>query len=247
MRIDILTLRIKTISSLDYSSTVKSKSIDDSIMELNNKKVLFNKHPFLNKRKIKNVDSNILKYEQRRQKEKEEYDIKNKEELGQLDIELGVAMTMLHDSEYDLEILYRDYYKGRNVVFNILMEKNSFQVICIVKPEIYLKENNVFQVSFCDSKYYTQMRYDSLNVLKDFVGENAVWEPFSSSPYDMIVSDSLIVLKSRREYSYKILFYVEKKEWCKDCPLEKDVSMYVPLPFGYVNSSECHKRKPFSF
>lgn len=119
--------------------------------------------------------------------------------------------------------------------------------VCIVKPEIYLKENNVFQVSFCDSKYYTQMRYDSLNVLKDFVGENAVWEPFSSSPYDMIVSDSLIVLKSRREYSYKILFYVEKKEWCKDCPLEKDVSMYVPLPFGYVNSSECHKRKPFSF
>ena len=119
--------------------------------------------------------------------------------------------------------------------------------VCIVKPEIYLKENNVFQVSFCDSKYYTQMRYDSLNVLKDFVGENAVWEPFSSSPYDMIVSDSLIVLKSRCEYSYKILFYVEKKEWCKDCPLEKDVSMYVPLPFGYVNSSECHKRKPFSF
>ena len=119
--------------------------------------------------------------------------------------------------------------------------------VCIVKPEIYLKENNVFQVSFCDSKYYTQMRYDSLNVLKDFVGENAVWEPFSSSPYDMIVSDSLIVLKSRREYADEILFYVEKKEWCKDCPLEKDVSMYVPLPFGYVNSSECHKRKPFSF
>ena len=119
--------------------------------------------------------------------------------------------------------------------------------VCIVKPEIHLKENNVFQVSFCDSKYYTQMRYDSLNVLKDFVGENAVWEPFSSSPYDMIVSDSLIVLKSRREYADEILFYVEKKEWCKDCPLEKDVSMYVPLPFGYVNSSECHKRKPFSF
>ena len=113
-RIDILTLRIKTISSLDYSSTVKSKSIDDSIMELNNKKVLFNKHPFLNKRKIKNVDSNILKYEQRRQKEKEEYDIKNKEELGQLDIELGVAMTMLHDSECDLEILYSDRERLEN-------------------------------------------------------------------------------------------------------------------------------------
>ena len=32
-------------------------------------------------------------------------------------------------SGYDLEILYRDYYKGRNVVFNILLEKKSFQVI----------------------------------------------------------------------------------------------------------------------
>ena len=118
---------------------------------------------------------------------------------------------------------------------------------CIVKPEIYLKENNVFQVSFCDSKYYTQMRYDSLNVLKDFVGENAAWKPLSSSPYDMIVSDSLIVLRSQREYADEVLFYIEKKEWCKDCPLGRDVSVYVWLPFGYINSAVCtQKRDVFS-
>ena len=117
----------------------------------------------------------------------------------------------------------------------------------MVKPDIYLKENNVFQVSFCDSKYYTQMRYDSLNVLKDFVGEKGVWEPFSSSTYDIMVSDSIIALKNRSEYADIILFYVEKKEWCKDCPLEMDVSRYVMGPFSYTNSSVCTQKRDISF
>ena len=30
---------------------------------------------------------------------------------------------------YDLEILYKDFYKGRNVVFNIFLENKSFQII----------------------------------------------------------------------------------------------------------------------
>ena len=119
--------------------------------------------------------------------------------------------------------------------------------VCMVKPDIYLKENNVFQVSFCDSKYYTQMRYDSLNVLKDFVGEKGVWEPFSSSTYDITVSDSIIALKNRSEYADIILFYIEKKEWCKDCPLGKNVSMNVRLPFGYIKSSVCTQKRNISF
>ena len=118
---------------------------------------------------------------------------------------------------------------------------------CIVKPDIYLRDNNVFQVSFCNSKYYTQMRYDSLNVLKDFVGEKGVWEPFSSSTYDIMVSDSIIALKNRSEYADIILFYVEKKEWCKDCPLEMDVSRYVMGPFSYTNSSVCTQKRDISF
>ena len=32
-------------------------------------------------------------------------------------------------SGYDLEVLYRDFYKGRNVVFNILLENKRFQVV----------------------------------------------------------------------------------------------------------------------
>ena len=32
-------------------------------------------------------------------------------------------------SGYDLEILYRDFYKGRNIVFDILLENKKFQVI----------------------------------------------------------------------------------------------------------------------
>ena len=116
---------------------------------------------------------------------------------------------------------------------------------CIVKPDIYLKENNVFQVSFCDSKYFTQMRYDSLNVLRDFAGENAAWKFYSSSPYNIMVSDTLIVLRNGRknanirENEDIILFYVEKKEWCKDCPPGKDVSMKLRRPFWDVNKSVC--------
>ena len=118
---------------------------------------------------------------------------------------------------------------------------------CMIKPDIYLKENNVFQVSFCDSKYYTQMRYDSLNVLKDFVGEKGGWEPFGTRSYDITVSDSIIALKNRSEYADIILFYIEKKEWCKDCPLGKNVSMNVMLPFGYIKSSVCTQKKDILF
>lgn len=118
---------------------------------------------------------------------------------------------------------------------------------CMVKPDIYLKDNNVFQISFCNSKCYTQTRYDSLNVLKDFVGEKSAWEPLSEPFYEIAVSDSLIVLKELYKYGKTIFFYVEKKEWCKDCPLEKDVSMYVPLPFGFVNSSVCSQKNDILF
>ena len=116
---------------------------------------------------------------------------------------------------------------------------------CIVKPDIYLKENNVFQVSFCDSKYFTQMRYDSLNVLRDFAGENAAWKVYSPFPYNIMVSDTLIVLRNGRknenirENEDIILFYVEKKEWCKDCPPGKDVSMKLRRPFWDVKKSVC--------
>ena len=113
---------------------------------------------------------------------------------------------------------------------------------CIVKPEIYLKENNVFQVSFCNSKYYTQMRYDSLNISKDFEGIKSTW----GTSYEISVTDSLIVLNGLNK-DVKMLFYVEKKEWCKDCPLEMDVSRYVMGPFSYTNSSVCTQKTDISF
>lgn len=113
---------------------------------------------------------------------------------------------------------------------------------CIVKPDIYLKENNVFQVSFCNSKYYTQMRYDSLNISKDFESARSTW----GTSYEISVTDSLIVLNGLNK-DVKMFFYVEKKEWCKDCPLEMDVSRYVLGPFSYTNSSVCSQKKDISF
>lgn len=118
---------------------------------------------------------------------------------------------------------------------------------CMVKPDIYLKDNNVFQISFCNSKYYIQTRYDSLNVLKDFVGEKAAWEPLNEPLYEIAVSDSLIVLKELYKYGKIFFFHVEKKEWCKDCPLEMDVSKYVLGPFSFTNSSVCTKKTDISF
>ena len=109
---------------------------------------------------------------------------------------------------------------------------------CIVKPDIYLKDNNVFQVSFCNSKYYTQMRYDSLNISKDFESARSTW----GTSYEISVADSLIVLNGLNK-EVKMFFYVEKKEWCKDCPLEMDVSRYVLGPFSYTNSSVCSQKK----
>ena len=109
---------------------------------------------------------------------------------------------------------------------------------CIVKPDIYLRENNVFQVSFCNSKYYTQMRYDSLNISKDFEGIKSTW----GTSYEISVTDSLIVLNGLNK-DVKMLFYVEKKEWCKDCPLEMDVSRYVMGPFSCTNSSVCTQKR----
>ena len=113
---------------------------------------------------------------------------------------------------------------------------------CIVKPDIYLKDNNVFQVSFCNSKYYTQMRYDSLNISKDFESARSTW----GTSYEISVADSLIVLNGLNK-EVKMFFYVEKKEWCKDCPLEMDVSRYVLGPFSYTNSSVCSQKKDISF
>lgn len=113
---------------------------------------------------------------------------------------------------------------------------------CIVKPDIYLRENNVFQVSFCNSKYYTQMRYDSLNISKDFESARSTW----GTSYEISVADSLIVLNGLNK-EVKMFFYVEKKEWCKDCPLEMDVSRYVLGPFSYTNSSVCSQKKDISF
>lgn len=113
---------------------------------------------------------------------------------------------------------------------------------CIVKPDIYLKDNNVFQVSFCNSKYYTQMRYDSLNISKDFEGKASVW----GTTYEIIFSDTLIVLNGLNK-DVKMFFYVEKKEWCKDCPLEMDVSKYVLGPFSFTKSSVCTQKTDISF
>ena len=113
---------------------------------------------------------------------------------------------------------------------------------CIVKPDIYLRDNNVFQVSFCNSKYYTQMRYDSLNISKDFEGIRSTW----GTSYEISVTDSLIVLNGLNK-DVKMFFYVEKKEWCKDCPLEMDVSRYVMGPFSYTNSSVCTQKRDISF
>ena len=77
---------------------------------------------------------------------------------------------------------------------------------CIVKPDVYLRENNVFQVSFCNSKYYTQMRYDSLNISKDFESARSTW----GTSYEISVADSLIVLNGLNK-EVKMFFYVEKK------------------------------------
>ena len=77
---------------------------------------------------------------------------------------------------------------------------------CIVKPDVYLRENNVFQVSFCNSKYYTQMRYDSLNISKDFESAGSTW----GTSYEISVADSLIVLNGLNK-EVKMFFYVEKK------------------------------------
>ena len=85
---------------------------------------------------------------------------------------------------------------------------------CIVKPDVYLRENNVFQVSFCNSKYYTQMRYDSLNISKDFESARSTW----GTSYEISVADSLIVLNGLNK-EVKMFFYVEKKRMVSGLPI----------------------------
>ena len=55
-------------------------------------------------------------------------------------------------SGYDLEILYRDYYKGRNVVYNIKLENKKFQVI-----QFFISYNNVEIKIFPSLGYFSHI------------------------------------------------------------------------------------------
>ena len=143
-RIDNLLLRMKTISSLEYNNTSESKSIELNLSNLDNEKFLLNKHPLLNRRKIKKIDNDIKKYKDKYKQDEKKYDDKNKDELVKLSLELEVLKSTLNDRKYDLDVLYSDRKRLENILNDIKNEiKEKYDCDSIEDVELvinYAKE-----------------------------------------------------------------------------------------------------------
>ena len=104
-RINIMETRISFLESSKYEESDEAKLVLNNIDKLNNDKLVFKKHPILNRKKIKNIDNTINKLEIRNKKEEEKYYNKNKDELMKLYFELEVLKSTLNDIKYDLDEL----------------------------------------------------------------------------------------------------------------------------------------------
>jgi len=81
-------------------------------------------------------------------------------------------------SGYDLEVLYRDFYKGRNVVFDILLENKMFQVVQFfisyndMEIEIFPSLGrfshipNILNGYYCTDKYIIKLIEDRLYIYR---------------------------------------------------------------------------------
>lgn len=106
---------------------------------------------------------------------------------------------------------------------------------CVAKPDIFMSEDNKIYISFC-SKFYTQMSYDSMNVIRDFVNGDFEW----GGKYQFVKSDSLLILQGLSN-KVKMFFFLDDKRVSKkkNSVVGKDVSRYMRKPYGIVRDSVC--------
>ena len=100
---NILNQNIK-IERINYSK-YNSEKFDLKLDILNQKLEVLKKHPFLNKRKIKEIEENIKNLKITKKDEINKFDLKNKDELNQIMIDLEVMNLTFNETIFDLDEL----------------------------------------------------------------------------------------------------------------------------------------------
>ncbi len=172
-RKDLLLKRIEFLNNSEFNENEFNKKEE----ELNNEKKELSKHPFLNRKKIKDNQKESKIINIKKNNEKSKFDKNKQDEVSKLDFEITVLDSSIQDTINELELINEDKKinsEELNNIKNKLIEYyncDNIEEVKIKIEEAYKYINDPNNQVDCLIDYHLEDVKQKLNKLYDYVEE----------------------------------------------------------------------------